>query len=158
MKAQWQAEKQAIQGVREKKARLEEARGEAERAERAADLQRAAELRYGEIPELEKDLAALEGGSEGRVPEATPGEALQRGRATATGRSPDGTEADVQRQEAPAGAPRRRPPGAGVPEGGGRRGRRRRGGGPLDGHPGEPPAGGRGGEADPHGGAPARTG
>jgi ATP-dependent Clp protease ATP-binding subunit ClpB len=65
MKAQWQAEKQAIQGVREKKARLEEARVEAERAERAADLQRAAELRYGEIPELEKELAALEGGQDG---------------------------------------------------------------------------------------------
>jgi ATP-dependent Clp protease ATP-binding subunit ClpB len=65
MKAQWQAEKQAIQGVRELKARLEEARGEAERAERAADLQRAAELRYGEIPEIEKRLAALEGGPEG---------------------------------------------------------------------------------------------
>jgi ATP-dependent Clp protease ATP-binding subunit ClpB len=76
MKAQWQAEKQAIQGVREKKARLEEARVEAERAERAADLQRAAELRYGEIPELEKELAALEGGSAGsRSTEATPGEA-----------------------------------------------------------------------------------
>ncbi|HXA54855.1 MAG TPA: AAA family ATPase [Solirubrobacteraceae bacterium] len=65
MKAQWQAEKQAIQGVREKKARLEEARVEAERAERAADLQRAAELRYGEIPALEKELAVLEGGEEG---------------------------------------------------------------------------------------------
>ncbi|HST55897.1 MAG TPA: ATP-dependent chaperone ClpB [Solirubrobacteraceae bacterium] len=60
MKAQWQNEKQAIQGVRDLKARLEEARMEAERAERAADLQRAAELRYGEIPELEKELAALE--------------------------------------------------------------------------------------------------
>jgi ATP-dependent Clp protease ATP-binding subunit ClpB len=65
MKAQWQNEKQAIQGVRDLKARLEEARIEAERAERAADLQRAAELRYGEIPELEKELAALEGGADG---------------------------------------------------------------------------------------------
>jgi ATP-dependent Clp protease ATP-binding subunit ClpB len=65
MKAQWQAEKQAIQTVRERKERLEEARMEAERAERAADLQRAAELRYGEIPELERELAAFEGGSEG---------------------------------------------------------------------------------------------
>ncbi|MFI5005632.1 MAG: ATP-dependent Clp protease ATP-binding subunit, partial [Solirubrobacterales bacterium] len=75
MKAQWQAEKQAIQGVREKKARLEEARVEAERAERAADLQRAAELRYGEIPELEKELAALEGGADGsRSAEAPDGE------------------------------------------------------------------------------------
>ncbi|HTW43154.1 MAG TPA: AAA family ATPase [Solirubrobacteraceae bacterium] len=60
MKAQWQAEKQAIQGVRDLKARLEEARTEAERAEREADLQRAAELRYGEIPAIEKELAALE--------------------------------------------------------------------------------------------------
>jgi ATP-dependent Clp protease ATP-binding subunit ClpB len=66
MKAQWQAEKQAIQAVREKKERLEEARMEAERAERVADLQRAAELRYGEIPELEKELAAFAGGPEDR--------------------------------------------------------------------------------------------
>jgi ATP-dependent Clp protease ATP-binding subunit ClpB len=65
MKAQWQSEKQAIQGVSDLKARLEEARGEAERAERAADLQRAAELRYGEIPDLEMRLAALEGGPDG---------------------------------------------------------------------------------------------
>jgi ATP-dependent Clp protease ATP-binding subunit ClpB len=65
MKAQWQAEKQAIQGVSDIKARLEEARVEAERAERAADLQRAAELRYGEIPQLEKELAASEGEGEG---------------------------------------------------------------------------------------------
>jgi ATP-dependent Clp protease ATP-binding subunit ClpB len=67
MKAQWQKEKQAIQGVRELKVRLEEARVEAEKAERSADLQRAAELRYGEIPRLEKELAAQEGGSAGLV-------------------------------------------------------------------------------------------
>jgi ATP-dependent Clp protease ATP-binding subunit ClpB len=64
MKAQWQSEKDAIQGVSDLKARLEEARQEVERAERAADLQRAAELRYGEIPELERRLATLEGDSE----------------------------------------------------------------------------------------------
>jgi ATP-dependent Clp protease ATP-binding subunit ClpB len=62
MKAQWQSEKQAIQGVSDLKARLEEARVEAERAERAADLQRAAELRYGEIPDLERSLAAFDTG------------------------------------------------------------------------------------------------
>ncbi|MFL5821297.1 MAG: ATP-dependent chaperone ClpB [Solirubrobacteraceae bacterium] len=60
MKAQWQAEKDAISEVRELKERLEQAHHEVERAERAADLQRAAELRYGEIPELEKKLAELE--------------------------------------------------------------------------------------------------
>ncbi len=60
MKAQWQSEKEAIQGVSELKERLEQARLEAERAQREADLQRAAELRYGEIPELEKQLAEHE--------------------------------------------------------------------------------------------------
>jgi ATP-dependent Clp protease ATP-binding subunit ClpB len=53
MKAQWQSEKDAIQAIRETKERLEQAHREAERAERDADLQRAAELRYGEIPDLE---------------------------------------------------------------------------------------------------------
>jgi ATP-dependent Clp protease ATP-binding subunit ClpB len=60
MRAQWEREKQAIQGVRETKERLEQARVEADRAEREANLQRAAELRYGEIPELEKQLAEHE--------------------------------------------------------------------------------------------------
>jgi ATP-dependent Clp protease ATP-binding subunit ClpB len=60
MKVQWQKEKEAIQGVREMKERLEAAKGEAERAEREANLQRAAELRYGEIPELERRLAEHE--------------------------------------------------------------------------------------------------
>ncbi|HEV3228693.1 MAG TPA: ATP-dependent chaperone ClpB, partial [Solirubrobacteraceae bacterium] len=60
MKAQWQAEKDAIMEVRALKERLEQARVEVERAEREADLQRAAELRYGEIPELEKQLAEHE--------------------------------------------------------------------------------------------------
>ena len=60
MKAQWQAEKQAIGAVQGLKERLEQARAEAERAERAADLQRAAELRYGEIPGLERELAETE--------------------------------------------------------------------------------------------------
>ncbi len=60
MKAQWQSEKDAIRGVSDLKERLEQANGEMERAEREADLQRAAELRYGEIPEIERELAALE--------------------------------------------------------------------------------------------------
>ena len=57
MKAAWQREKEAISQTREIKERLEQAHREAERAEREADLKRAAELRYGEIPELEKRLA-----------------------------------------------------------------------------------------------------
>jgi ATP-dependent Clp protease ATP-binding subunit ClpB len=60
MTAQWEAEKQAIAGVSEAKERLDAARTEMERAEREADLQRAAELRYGEIPELERKVAEYE--------------------------------------------------------------------------------------------------
>ncbi len=60
MKATWQAEKDAIQGVTEVKERLERLHHEAEVAERNADLQRAAELRYGEIPELERALVTAE--------------------------------------------------------------------------------------------------
>jgi ATP-dependent Clp protease ATP-binding subunit ClpB len=60
MTAQWEAEKQAIAGVSEAKEKLDAARVEMERAEREADLQRAAELRYGEIPELERKIAESE--------------------------------------------------------------------------------------------------
>jgi ATP-dependent Clp protease ATP-binding subunit ClpB len=60
MKARWQNEKQAIDAINEAKARLEEAHRQAERAERETDLQRAAELRYGEIPELERVVADQE--------------------------------------------------------------------------------------------------
>jgi ATP-dependent Clp protease ATP-binding subunit ClpB len=60
MKAQWQREKDAIESVKVVRERLEQARVEAERAERAADLQRAAELLYGDIPALERQLAEAE--------------------------------------------------------------------------------------------------
>ncbi len=60
MKARWQSEKDAITAIRDAKERLEQAHREAERAEREADLQRAAELRYGEIPDLESELAEQE--------------------------------------------------------------------------------------------------
>jgi ATP-dependent Clp protease ATP-binding subunit ClpB len=57
MKARWQNEKDAIDAINESRARLEEANREAERAERDADLEQAAKLRYGEIPELSKAVA-----------------------------------------------------------------------------------------------------
>src|SRR5439155_20980246 len=60
MKAQWEMEKEAIRQMPELKERLDKARVDAEQAEREANLQRAAELRYGEIPELEKRVAELE--------------------------------------------------------------------------------------------------
>jgi ATP-dependent Clp protease ATP-binding subunit ClpB len=55
--ARWQNEKGAIEATRELKEQLEQMRGESERAERDGDLGRAAELRYGKIPALEKQLA-----------------------------------------------------------------------------------------------------
>jgi ATP-dependent Clp protease ATP-binding subunit ClpB len=55
--ARWQNEKGAIESVRELKEQLEALRGESERAERDGDLGRAAELRYGRIPALERQLA-----------------------------------------------------------------------------------------------------
>ena len=60
LKARWQTEKGAIEAIKEVKAELGEADREAERAERAPDLERAAELRYGRIPELEKLLGEHE--------------------------------------------------------------------------------------------------
>ncbi|HZU48085.1 MAG TPA: AAA family ATPase, partial [Mycobacterium sp.] len=54
----WQNEKNAIDTVRELKEQLETLRGESERAERDGDLAKAAELRYGRIPEVEKKLDA----------------------------------------------------------------------------------------------------
>jgi ATP-dependent Clp protease ATP-binding subunit ClpB len=56
--AKWQNEKSAIDVVRELKEQLETLRGESERAERDGDLAKAAELRYGRIPEVEKKLDA----------------------------------------------------------------------------------------------------
>ena len=54
----WQNEKGAIDIVRELKEQLDTLRGESERAERDGDLAKAAELRYGRIPEIEKKLDA----------------------------------------------------------------------------------------------------
>ncbi|MEV2219046.1 ATP-dependent chaperone ClpB [Nocardia vinacea] len=56
----WQNEKSAIDQVRVLKEELESLRGESERAERDGDLGKAAELRYGRIPALEKQLAEAE--------------------------------------------------------------------------------------------------
>jgi ATP-dependent Clp protease ATP-binding subunit ClpB len=58
--AQWDAERRAIKRVQELRAQLEQLRQEAEAAERAYDLNRAAELRYGQITEVERKLAAAE--------------------------------------------------------------------------------------------------
>jgi ATP-dependent Clp protease ATP-binding subunit ClpB len=58
MVAHWQAERDAIAEIREVKERLEQARTDAEMAERSGDLERAAELRYATMRELETDIEA----------------------------------------------------------------------------------------------------
>jgi ATP-dependent Clp protease ATP-binding subunit ClpB len=82
MKAEWQREKEAITQVQQLKERLEQAHREAERAEREADLQRAAELRYGEIPDLERELREAEA--------RTDGNAAREERSTIAGRASTG--------------------------------------------------------------------
>ncbi len=60
MKAQWEKEKEAIQHVRALREQLEKAKRELEEAENNYDLNKAAELRHGRIPQLEKELKQLE--------------------------------------------------------------------------------------------------
>jgi ATP-dependent Clp protease ATP-binding subunit ClpB len=60
MKASWQAEKDAIQTIQTLKERVDELRVDAERATRTGDLNRAAEVQYGEIPRTRKELEAAE--------------------------------------------------------------------------------------------------
>ncbi|MFL6067516.1 MAG: AAA family ATPase [Gaiellaceae bacterium] len=58
--ARWQKEKEALDRVKDITQKIDELRMEAERAERAGDLERVAEIRYGELPALEKELATRE--------------------------------------------------------------------------------------------------
>jgi ATP-dependent Clp protease ATP-binding subunit ClpB len=60
MKAQWQTEKESISRVRSIKREIEEMRNEIEKAEREYDLNRAAELKYGKLNDLERRLQAEE--------------------------------------------------------------------------------------------------
>ena len=59
-KAQWENEKNAIGKVQELRKQIEQANAEMEKAEREYDLNKAAELKYGRLPELKKALAAEE--------------------------------------------------------------------------------------------------
>lgn len=60
MKARWQMEKSSLQDVQDYREELEKLRRELEKAEDEYDLNKAAELRHGKIPQKEKELAALE--------------------------------------------------------------------------------------------------
>jgi len=57
LKARWQSEKEVISKLRELKERIEQLKIEEQRAERAGNLDRVAEIRYGQLVQLEKDLA-----------------------------------------------------------------------------------------------------
>jgi len=60
LRAHWQQEKAAIAEIREKRQRLEAIRADVERAERAADYAKAAELKYSTVAGVEKEIAAAE--------------------------------------------------------------------------------------------------
>ncbi|MGH8902419.1 MAG: ATP-dependent chaperone ClpB [Egibacteraceae bacterium] len=60
MRAQWEAERQALHRVQTLRQEIEHVRHEAEEAERSYDLNRAAELRHGKLPELQRRLQAEE--------------------------------------------------------------------------------------------------
>ena len=60
MKAQWENEKGGISNLQELRAKLEQLKAEIENAERQYDLNKAAELKYGKLPELQKQLAEAE--------------------------------------------------------------------------------------------------
>lgn len=60
MKTQWDAEKAGLARIRDAKEKLEEVRREEQKAERGGDLGKAAELRYGQMPALEKEMKAAQ--------------------------------------------------------------------------------------------------
>ncbi|MBN2799334.1 MAG: ATP-dependent chaperone ClpB [Deltaproteobacteria bacterium] len=62
LSGQWTAEKAAIEAVRALRARAERVRQEIEERQRAYDLNRAAELQYGELPSLERQITEAEEG------------------------------------------------------------------------------------------------
>ena len=67
--ARWAEEKAALDRIGEITERIDQLRMEAERAERAGDLQRVAEIRYGELPALEQELSQREAPAEPMVKE-----------------------------------------------------------------------------------------
>jgi ATP-dependent Clp protease ATP-binding subunit ClpB len=67
LQARWQKEKEALDRVKEVTQRIDELRMEYERAERAGDFNRAAEIRHGELPLLEKELEERDAGVEGAM-------------------------------------------------------------------------------------------
>jgi ATP-dependent Clp protease ATP-binding subunit ClpB len=67
--ARWGKEKEQLERIKDITRRIDELRNEAERAERESNLQRVAEIRYGEIPDLERELSEREAPTESMVKE-----------------------------------------------------------------------------------------
>jgi ATP-dependent Clp protease ATP-binding subunit ClpB len=65
--AEWQAEKKELADAQKLKEKLDQARNELEIAQRNGDLARAGEIKYGRIPQLERDLATAQGASKHRM-------------------------------------------------------------------------------------------
>ncbi len=81
LSAQWEREKQALARTAELKVQIEQLRQEAEQAERALDYGKAAELRHGRLPELERRLHEAEAAAGAReATSAAPGGASRRPR------------------------------------------------------------------------------
>ncbi len=110
MKAQWQSEKQAIQELQATKQEVEGLRNEVDQATRQGNLQRAAELRYGRIPELEAQLLAA-GGAAARGAEERP---VPQGRGGRGGHRRDRGQVDRHSRHQDAGV---RPAAAVAPRG-----------------------------------------
>ncbi|HEX9609295.1 MAG TPA: Clp protease N-terminal domain-containing protein, partial [Candidatus Limnocylindria bacterium] len=60
MKSQWEAEKEVVSAIRTTREEMERLQPEIEAAQRAGDLQRASQLMYGRMPELQRQLAEQE--------------------------------------------------------------------------------------------------
>ena len=75
MTAQWQAERDRLESGRDVKEQLDRAKAELEQAKREGNLQRAGELSYGVIPELQKKMEAAEGAEEAQLVEEKVGPA-----------------------------------------------------------------------------------
>ena len=60
LRLQWEAEKEVITKIRDAKSRIDELKMQAETAEREGDLNKVAEIRYGELPKLTKEIAERE--------------------------------------------------------------------------------------------------
>ncbi|ACG77188.1 ATP-dependent Clp protease, ATP-binding subunit [Phenylobacterium zucineum HLK1] len=79
MTARWRAEKEKVSSAAQVREGLDRLRAELTAAQRRGDLQRASEIAYGEIPQLEKRLAeaeAAEGGDEAMTPEVVDAEQI----------------------------------------------------------------------------------